>query len=32
MRISPKMRGARAYGLATLIVSLGLSPSFARMG
>jgi hypothetical protein len=32
MRFSPVMRGARAYALATLIVSLGLSPSFARMG
>ena len=32
MRISPKMRGASAYAVATLIVSLGLSPSFARMG
>src|ERR1700722_15010091 len=32
MRIAPKMRGASAYAVATLIVSLGLSPSFARMG
>jgi hypothetical protein len=32
MRISPVMRGARAYALATLVVSLGLSPSYARMG
>src|SRR6204780_4308126 len=32
MRISPVMRGARAYALATLVFSLGLSPSYARMG
>jgi hypothetical protein len=32
MRISPMMRGARAYALATLVFSLSLSPSFARMG
>jgi hypothetical protein len=32
MRISPVMRGARAYAVATLVFSLGLSPSFARMG
>jgi hypothetical protein len=32
MRMSPVMRGARAYALATLVVSLGLSPSYARMG
>jgi hypothetical protein len=32
MRISPVMRGARAYVLATLLISLGLSPSYARMG
>ncbi len=32
MRISPVMRGARAYALATLVFSLGLAPSFARMG
>jgi hypothetical protein len=32
MRISRAMRGARAYALATLVFSLGLSPSFARMG
>jgi hypothetical protein len=32
MRISPVMRGARAYVLATLVFSLGLSPSVARMG
>ncbi|HEY5204109.1 MAG TPA: hypothetical protein VIJ63_05865 [Roseiarcus sp.] len=32
MRISPVMRGARAFALATLVFSLGLSPSFARMG
>jgi hypothetical protein len=32
MRISPVMRGARAYALATLVFSLSPSPSFARMG
>jgi hypothetical protein len=32
MRISPVMRGARAYALASLVVSFGLSPSCARMG
>src|ERR1700722_8667999 len=32
MRISRMMRGARAYALATLVFSLGLSPSYARMG
>ena len=38
MRISPVMRGARATALATLVFflglsfSLGLSPSYARMG
>ena len=32
MRISPVMRGARAYALAALVFSLGLSPSYARMG
>ena len=32
MRISLVMRGARAYALATLVFSLGLSPSYARMG
>jgi hypothetical protein len=32
MRISPMMRGARAYALATLVFSVGLSPSYARMG
>jgi len=32
MRMSPVMRGARAYALATLVFSLGLSPSYARMG
>ncbi len=32
MRISPVMRGARAYALAALVLSLGLSPSIARMG
>jgi hypothetical protein len=32
MRISPVMRGARAYALATLVFSLGFSPSDARMG
>jgi hypothetical protein len=32
MRISPVMRGALAYALATLVFSLGLSPSYARMG
>jgi hypothetical protein len=32
MRTSPVMRGARAYALATLVFSLGLSPSYARMG
>src|ERR1700759_5164505 len=32
MRISPMMRGARACVLATLVFSLGLSPSYARMG
>ncbi|MGB7976142.1 MAG: hypothetical protein WCF81_17765 [Roseiarcus sp.] len=31
MRISPVMRGARAFALATLVVSLDLSPSYARM-
>jgi hypothetical protein len=32
MRISPMMRGARAYALATLAFSLALLPSYARMG
>jgi hypothetical protein len=32
MRISPMMRGARAYALATLVFSLALLPSYARMG
>jgi hypothetical protein len=32
MRISPVMRGARASALATLVFSLGLSASVARMG
>jgi hypothetical protein len=32
MRISPVIRGALAYALATLVFSLGLSPSYARMG
>jgi hypothetical protein len=32
MRISPVMRGARAYALATLVFSIDLSPSYARMG
>jgi hypothetical protein len=32
MRISPVMRGARAYALATLVFSLSPSCSFARMG
>ena len=32
MRISPVMRGARAYALATLVCSLAFSPSYARMG
>src|ERR1700722_3141853 len=32
MRISLMMRGARAYALATLVFSLCLSPSYARMG
>ena len=32
MRISLMMRGARAYALAALVFSLGLSPSYARMG
>src|SRR5271170_2553650 len=32
MRISLLMRGARAYALASLVFSLGLSPSYARMG
>src|ERR1700721_4198729 len=32
MVISPWRRGARAYALATLVFSLGLSPSYARMG
>ena len=32
MRISPVMRGACAYALATLVFSLSLSPSYARMG
>jgi hypothetical protein len=32
MRISLMMRGARAYALATLGFSFGLSPSYARMG
>ena len=32
MRISLLMRGARAYALASLVFSLGLSPSFARTG
>jgi hypothetical protein len=32
MRISRMMRGARAYARATLVFSLGLSPSYARMG
>jgi hypothetical protein len=32
MRFSSMMRGARAAALATLILSLGLSPSFARVG
>ena len=38
MRMSPVMRGARATALATLVFflglsfSLGLSPSYARMG
>jgi hypothetical protein len=32
MRISPVMRGAGAYALATLVFSLSPSPSFARMG
>jgi hypothetical protein len=32
MRMSPVVRGARAYALATLVFSLGLSPSYARMG
>ena len=32
MRISPVMRGARAYALATLVFSLSPSPSCARMG
>ena len=32
MRMSSVMRGARAYALATLVFSLGLAPSYARMG
>jgi hypothetical protein len=32
MRMSPVTRGARAYALATLVFSLGLLPSYARMG
>jgi hypothetical protein len=32
MRISPVMRGARAYAFATLVFSFSLSPSYARMG
>ena len=32
MRIPLSLRAARAYALATLVFSLGLSPSFARMG
>ena len=32
MRMSPVTRGARAYALATLVFSLGFSPSDARTG
>jgi hypothetical protein len=32
MRISSVMRGARAAAMATLVFSLSLSPSYARMG
>src|ERR1700727_2376693 len=32
MRMSPVMRGARATALASLVVSFGPSPSYARMG
>jgi hypothetical protein len=32
MRISPMMRGARAYALAALVFSLAPLPSYARMG